>query len=142
MLLNGPFLQPAVSVCKLTSHSPLTLQDNGPDELDLALQKDAQAVKDAERERARKRRGNTNIMLLKPEPVPPKDFYHTKITTFRVISDEHQHPEVLAEWRAKRAADYVSKHPNALEPPPHRYCYVYACVRMSNLSLYSLYFIT
>ena len=96
-------------------------QDHGPDELDLALQKDALAAKAAEKERARKRKGNTNIMLLKPEAPPPKDFYHTKISTFRVIADEHKHPEVLAEWRAKRAADFVSKHANALEPPPHRY---------------------
>lgn len=96
-------------------------QSNGPDELDIALSTDAAAARAAEKERSRKRRGNNNIMVLKPEPAPPKDFYHTKISTFKVIGEEHKHPEVLAEWRAKRAADYVSKQTNALEPPPHRY---------------------
>ena len=84
------------------------------------MRSDAAAARAAEKERARKRRGNSNIMVLKPEATPPKDFYHTKISTFKVIGEEHKHPEVLAEWRAKRAADFVSKQSNALEPPPHR----------------------
>ena len=91
-----------------------------PDELDLAMQKEAAAMRAAEKERARKRRGNSNILLLKPEVTPPKDFYSTKISTFRVIGEDHKHPEVLAEWRAKRAAEFVSKNAHALEPPVTR----------------------
>ncbi len=32
-------------------------------------------------------------------------------------------PEVLAEWRAQRAAEFVSKNAHSLEVPKHRYVY-------------------
>ena len=49
---------------------------------------------------------------------PPKDFYSAKISTFKSIGEEH--PEVLAEWRAKRAASFVAKHADPTHPPPAR----------------------
>ena len=58
------------------------------------------------------------LLTLTHVDTPPKDFYKAKISTFKSIGAEH--PEVLAEWRAKRAATYVAKHADALAPPPHR----------------------
>jgi hypothetical protein len=73
----------------------------------------------AQAERIRKKKDHSSLLTLIKESTPPADFYHTKITTFKTIGDKH--PEVLAEWRAKRAAEFVSKNPHALEVPKTRY---------------------
>lgn len=49
---------------------------------------------------------------------PPVDFYKQKISIFKDVSAKH--PEMLAEWRAQRAADFVSSHKNAVDPPMRR----------------------
>jgi hypothetical protein len=67
--------------------------------------------------------------VLKKESTPPTDFYHTKISSFRTIGDKH--PEVLAEWRAKRAAEFVSENVHTLEVPKARYAPVICFLRGS-----------
>jgi len=48
--------------------------------------------------------------LFNQEPkIVPKDLYSQKISTFKDLN--HTHPDVVAEWRAKRAADFVSSLP-------------------------------
>jgi hypothetical protein len=73
----------------------------------------------AQAERIRKKKDHSSLLTLVKESTPPADFYQTKITTFKTIGDKH--PEVLAEWRAKRAAEFVSKNPHALDVPKPRY---------------------
>jgi len=46
--------------------------------------------------------------------VVPKDLYSQKISTFKDLNKTH--PDVVAEWRAKRAADFVSSL-NSIDPP-------------------------
>jgi hypothetical protein len=48
----------------------------------------------------------------------PVDFYHQKVSTFKSLGSSH--PEILANWRAKRAADFVNKKKNALDVPEHK----------------------
>lgn len=72
-----------------------------------------------EAEKARKRKDHSSLLTLVKASTPPKDFYHTKISTFKNIGDKH--PEVLAEWRAKRAAEFVSANARTLEVPKARY---------------------
>mmetsp|Transcript_32043 Transcript_32043/g.54042 ORF Transcript_32043/g.54042 Transcript_32043/m.54042 type:complete len:395 (+) Transcript_32043:124-1308(+) len=97
----------------------VTNKDGGLDELDLALKRDQDAKEAARLAREKKKKGHHMLMTLTPDPEPITDFYKAGITKFRTVGEAH--PEVLAEWRAKRAADYVAKrdtHP--LEPPRPR----------------------
>lgn len=75
-------------------------------------------VRKAEAERARRNKDPSDLLVLKKETAPPTDFYHTNITALRSLGDKH--PEVLAEWRAQRAAEFVSKNARSLEVPKAR----------------------
>lgn len=44
-----------------------------------------------------------------------KSFYEQPISTFKNLGT--QNPDMLASWRAKRAADFINKQGNPLEPP-------------------------
>lgn len=57
----------------------------GVDELDLALQKDAEEAAKAEEARRRKKKGHSGLLTLTHKATPPKDFYHTKISNFKNI---------------------------------------------------------
>lgn len=70
-----------------SGHSSRHSKSHGPDELDLALQKDAQAAAQAEEERRRKRKGHNMLLTLTHTDTPPKDFYHAKISTFKSVGE-------------------------------------------------------
>ena len=48
----------------------------------------------------------------------PNQLYEQKISNFRVVGKNN--PEILAKWRAKRAADFVLTQNHPLEPPTSR----------------------
>ena len=48
----------------------------------------------------------------------PKDISQLKVSTIRELNSSH--PEVLAKWRAQRAAEFISTHKGAVDPPEPR----------------------
>lgn len=48
----------------------------------------------------------------------PNQLYNKKISDFRIVGKNN--PEILAKWRAKRAADFVLTQNHPLEPPTSR----------------------
>jgi len=51
-------------------------------------------------------------------PYEPNQLYDHSISTFKVVGKTN--PEILAKWRAKRAADFVLTQTHPLEPPTSR----------------------
>ena len=51
-------------------------------------------------------------------PYEPNKLYDQNISTFKVVG--RTNPEILAKWRAKRAADFVLTQTHPLEPPTSR----------------------
>ena len=51
-------------------------------------------------------------------PYEPNKLYDQSISTFKVVGKTN--PEILAKWRAKRAADFVLTQTHPLEPPTSR----------------------
>ena len=51
-------------------------------------------------------------------PYEPNQLYDHNISTFKVVGKTN--PEILAKWRAKRAADFVLTQTHPLEPPTSR----------------------
>ncbi|KAJ1430473.1 hypothetical protein B484DRAFT_479169 [Ochromonadaceae sp. CCMP2298] len=100
-------------------HTGTLMLGHAEDDLDLLLQGEEDNRIRENMNKKKKKSGHHMLIKLVKDPDPIIDFYKAGITRFSTIGEKH--PEVLAEWRAKRAAEYVVKRgENAVLPPAQR----------------------
>ncbi|KAJ1421684.1 hypothetical protein B484DRAFT_481116, partial [Ochromonadaceae sp. CCMP2298] len=97
-------------------HHKASAKTFAPDDLDASLRSDR--LRDQVRRQQHMQRLHGHHMGdCAATPPPVTDFYGTAISQFKIIGQTQ--PEVLREWRAHRAAQFLSKNgPSQCTPPP------------------------